>query len=51
MEEIIRIVLGIDPAHEPERAYKMFASHLKRAQWMTEVGYRFLLEGDTDMQP
>ena len=41
--EIIRIVLNIEPAEDPERARKMFESHLKRARWMTEVGYRDLL--------
>ncbi len=42
-DEIVRIVLGVDPAREPERAHRMFESHLKRARWMTEVGYRYLL--------
>ena len=42
-DEIIRIVLRLDPAREPERARKIFASHLKRARWMTETGYRDLL--------
>ena len=31
-EEVMREVLGIDPAHEPERA-----------RWMTRVGYRHIL--------
>jgi hypothetical protein len=43
-EEMARIVLGIDPRKEPERAEKALASHLKRAQWMTTHGYRDLLE-------
>jgi hypothetical protein len=42
-DEIIRIVLNIDPAEEPERAHAMFESHLKRARWMAEMGYRDLL--------
>ncbi len=41
--EMARIVLGIDPAMEPDRAEKAVASHLRRAQWMTEKGYRHLL--------
>jgi hypothetical protein len=41
--EIIRIVLNIDPVKEPERARKTLESHLKRARWMTETGYRDLL--------
>lgn len=42
-KEIIRIVLKIDPDREPERARNTFESHLKRARWMTETGYRDLL--------
>ena len=42
-DEIIRIVLNIDPAAQPERARQTFESHLKRARWMTETGYRDLL--------
>lgn len=44
-EEMARIVLGIDPATEPERARMALDSHLRRARWMTEHGYRHLLEG------
>lgn len=43
-EEMARVVLGIDPAKEPARAQKAVESHLRRAQWMTEKGYRRLLE-------
>ena len=43
-DEIIRIVLNIDPTEEPERSRRMFESHLKRARWMTETGYRDLLQ-------
>lgn len=42
-EEMSRIVLGIDPAKEPRRAQTALASHLKRARWMSESGYRDLL--------
>jgi hypothetical protein len=38
-----QIVLGIDPVVEPERARHALASHLRRARWMTEVGYRYPL--------
>lgn len=41
--EIVRIVLSIDPAREQERAHKVFAAHLRRARWMTETGYKDLL--------
>jgi hypothetical protein len=43
--EVARIVLHIDPSHEPERARRVFESHLARAKWMTEHGYRDLLRG------
>ena len=42
-DEMARVVLGIDPAHEPARAAKAVSSHLRRAQWMCEKGYRHLL--------
>ncbi|WP_249137840.1 DNA -binding domain-containing protein [Bradyrhizobium tropiciagri] len=43
--EIVRTVLHIDPDREQEHARKTFESHLARAQWMTEQGYRQLLKG------
>ena len=43
-EEMARIVLGIDAVKEPERARKALESHLARARWMTEHGYRDLLK-------
>ncbi|MEH2566769.1 DNA -binding domain-containing protein [Bradyrhizobium sp. AZCC 2289] len=44
-QEVARIVLHIDPEREPERARRAFDSHLARARWMTEQGYRQLLRG------
>ena len=43
--EVARIVLHIDPDREPDRARHAFDSHLTRAKWMTEHGYRNLLRG------
>jgi len=43
--EVARIVLHIDPSQEPERARRAWESHLARAKWMTDHGYRHLLEG------
>jgi hypothetical protein len=43
LDEMARIILGIDPHKEPQRAKKAVASHLRRALWMTEHGYRDLL--------
>jgi hypothetical protein len=36
------ILFGIDPAAEPERARRVHDSHLDRARWMTQHGYREL---------
>ncbi|MGQ0585253.1 MAG: DUF2285 domain-containing protein [Alphaproteobacteria bacterium 65-37] len=41
--EVANIVLHIDPDREPERARQVWESHLARAKWMTESGYRHLL--------
>jgi hypothetical protein len=43
--EVARIVLHLDPQHEPDRARRAFDSHLSRAKWMTEHSYRHLLRG------
>jgi hypothetical protein len=43
--EITQIVLHINPDREPARARQAFDSHLARAKWMTEHGYRHLLRG------
>lgn len=41
--EVATIVLHIDPIREPERARHAYDSHLARAKWMSESGYRYLL--------
>jgi hypothetical protein len=48
--EVAQIVLHIDPSREPARARKAFDSHLARAKWMTEQGYRHLLRGGASNQ-
>ena len=47
LKEVSQILFGIDADKEPERAQKMYDSHLARARWMTEQGYRKLLKGRT----
>lgn len=37
--EVVRIIFGIDPAAEHERAKAVHDSHLARAQWMCQSGY------------
>jgi hypothetical protein len=41
--EAVAVIFGVDPVAEPERARRVHESHLARAQWMTEHGYRQLL--------
>ena len=43
--EAVSVLFGIDPEREPERAQLVHASHLARARWMTEQGYRQLVRG------
>ena len=43
--KVARIVLHIDPDVEPERARRAWETHLARAEWMTNSGYRHLLRG------
>ena len=38
--EVVSIIFGIDPAAEPERALTIYETHLARARWMSETGYR-----------
>lgn len=42
--EAVAIIFGLDPAKEPERARIVHDSHLSRARWMRDKGYRLLLE-------
>lgn len=44
-EEVVQVVLGIDPRREHERARRVHRAHLARAKWMTANGYRDLLRG------
>jgi hypothetical protein len=41
-EEMALEILGIDPRKEPARAKRAVESHLRRARWMRETGYRHL---------
>lgn len=44
-EEAVQVLFGICPIAEPERARRVHDSHLARAHWMTEHGYRQLRRG------
>ena len=41
--EVVRVLFGLDPSQDTERARRVHDSHLARARWMTEHGYRDLL--------
>ena len=42
--DVAALVFGLDAAAEPERAQQVHDSHLARARWMTERGYKHLLD-------
>ena len=42
--EVVQVIFGLNPGQEPARAKTVHESHLARARWMTETGYRHLLE-------
>lgn len=42
--EVAGIVFGLDVEADPQRAKRMHDTHLARARWMVEAGYRHLLE-------
>ena len=44
--KVAQLVLHIDPVLEYDRARCAFDTHLARARWMTEHGYRHLLLGE-----
>jgi hypothetical protein len=43
--DVAQIALHLNPENEPDRARRIFDSHLSRAKWMAEHGYRHLLRG------
>jgi hypothetical protein len=43
--EVARIVLHLDPDHDPDRARRAFDTHLARARWVSRHGYKQLLRG------
>jgi hypothetical protein len=41
-QEAVSVLFGLNPELDPERARRIHDSHLARARWMTEHGYRVL---------
>lgn len=42
-QEVVQVLFDIDPDADPDRARHIHDTHLARARWMTEHGYRHLL--------
>jgi len=42
-QEVVRIIFGLDPERDRERALVVHQGHLARARWMTMTGYQHLL--------
>jgi hypothetical protein len=42
-KEAVKIIFGLDPDREAQRARIVYEGHLARARWMTQSGYRHLL--------
>lgn len=49
-EESARILLGIDASVEPDRARRRYDSHLARARWIADQGYRHYVGGPRNGQ-
>ena len=43
-EEVARIVLGLDPLAELDRARRVYDTHFARALWLSQHGYREFLK-------
>ncbi len=43
LAEMAQVLFDIDAEAEPDRARDVVETHLARARWMTEIGYRLLL--------
>lgn len=44
--EVVAVLFSLDPANDPERARLVHDSHLARAKWISDHGYRDLLRGN-----
>jgi Uncharacterized conserved protein (DUF2285) len=42
--EVVTLLFGLNPKREPDRAKIVHESHLARARWMVQTGYRHLLQ-------
>jgi hypothetical protein len=44
-QEVARVVLKLDPSVGAEGAKRTWSSHLERAHWLANSGYKHLLKG------
>jgi len=42
-QEAAEVIFGLDANEDPNRTERVYLSHLARAKWMTENGFRHLL--------
>nr|WP_313372885.1 DUF2285 domain-containing protein [Brucella intermedia] len=49
--EAVHILFGLDPNGDPKRCRSIHESHLARARWMTEHGYRELVRESQQKPP
>lgn len=49
--EAVRILFELDPEHDPRRCRHVHDTHLARAHWMTEHGYRDLVRESQQRPP
>jgi hypothetical protein len=47
-KEVVSVLFDLDPARDHKYARHVHDTHLARARWMTEHGYRQLLQGTND---
>ena len=41
--DVVRVLFGLDPKRDAERARRVYDSHLSRAVWMTQHGFDDLI--------
>ncbi len=45
--EVVSVLFDLDPDDDPKHTRHIHDTHLARARWMTEHGYRHLLRGSS----
>jgi len=42
-QQVVEVLFGLSAEDDPERASRVYSTHLARARWMTENGFEQLL--------